>query len=184
MHRLALALAALSLFAASAARASLAEALSLDELVDRSEHVVHTRALRSSSRFEGNVIVTYTTLEVLETAKGALRSGNTLEVRYLGGVVGDLGMRIEGTPHFTVGEESLVFAATLNAHMTPVGLSQGVMPVRVERGGVRQVLPGGNGLALVSRSRGRLAQAPAAVPSPRPLTDVLAEVRARAGTTR
>lgn len=181
MFRGFLVLVALGLLSASVAHASLAEALTLEELVDRSEHVVHARALRSMSRFERDVIVTYTTLEVIESAKGGLATRSTLDVVYLGGVVGDVAMSVEGSPRFVVGEESVVFAERNRAFMTPTGMSQGVMPVRTERG-VRRVLPGGTGFSLVQRSRGRLVQAPAAITSPRALDDVLAEVRTIAGT--
>jgi hypothetical protein len=127
------------------------------------------------------VIVTSTTLEVIESAKGSTRAGGTLEVVHMGGVVGDLAMRVEGAPRFNVGTESVVFAGTVHGRMTPVGMSQGVMPVRIESGR-RMAMPGGIGLALVRRqSNGRLGAAPGAITAARPLEDLLGEVRTLGG---
>lgn len=179
MQRLALFLALLALATATVARASIAEALTLEELVRESERVVHARTLASAGHYEGNVIVTTTTLEVLEDAKG--RGSRTFEVVHLGGVVGDVAMRVEGAPSFAVGTESLVFAGVVNGRMTPVGMSQGVLPVRVEQGS-RRVFPGGRGLALVRRSQtGRLGAAPGALDAPRALDAVLEDIRRIAG---
>lgn len=180
MVRSALLVAVCSLVAASAAHASLAEALPLEALVRDATHVVHARTERTSSRYEGHAIVTTVSLAVIEPAKGRARVGEVLEVVHLGGVVGDVAMRVEGAPAFTVGTESVVFAGEVNGRLTPVGMSQGVLPVRVERG-VRRVAPGGAGLALVVRRNGRLLPAPAAT-ADRPLRELLDDVRSLAET--
>jgi hypothetical protein len=184
MSRLVLHLLVLTLVTASIAEASVSEALPLDALVRQSAHVVHARTVRSNARFEGNVIVTTVVIEVIEAAKGRARPGTTLTLAHLGGAVGDVGMRVEGAPSLPVGSENVVFATEIGGRLTPVGMSQGVMPVRVENGR-RQVMPGGAGLALVTRGRtGSLEPSRGALTTPRALGEVLDEVRALEAAAR
>ena len=156
---------------ASPALATVSQALSLGELVDRADHVVLASCVDAqASRDARRRIVTDFSLRVEESMKGGAAAGDTLTMRALGGAIGDLGMRVEGEPHLEVGRRYLVFVrATRDGRiLRPVGMSQGVMPVE-EQGGELTVQPGGEGMALVQRARGgRLVPAPAAILHPEP----------------
>ncbi len=179
MHRLTGALvAALLLFASLPALASVTTARSLADLVREAEDVVVVEALDENSHYDTRGrIVTDVRLRVRETMKGSHSSGDELMVRVLGGAVGDIGMRIEGEPTFAVGQRSVLFAKTAGAHLRPVGMSQGVLPI-LEHAGVDFVTPGGAGLHLVQRSGTQLIDAPAALLQPRELPSFLDELRA------
>lgn len=157
--------------------ASVAMALDLAGLVQRADAIVVGTTTSRRSRWEGRRIVTDVTLSVERALAGRAASGGELALTYLGGEVGDVGMRVTGMPHFRVGGRCLLFGedAPAGPSMRPVGMSQGVMPVR-RRDGRDVVLPGGAGLALVQRSGGGLAPAPAALTHARPLDEVLSEI--------
>lgn len=167
---------------ASPARATTSQALSLGELVDQASHVVLVTCVGArTSRDARRRIVTDYDLSVEETMKGEARVGQVLTMRSLGGVIGDLGMRVEGEPHPEIGERYLVFLRTLGDGHTlrPVGMSQGVMTIQ-EQAGARVVLPAGNGLSLVLRAPGGgLSPAPPAILHPEPYESVRARVERR-----
>lgn len=163
--------------------ASVTRALSLAELVAESDHISVARVIRQEARWQGRRIVTDVTLEIETSMKGGA-AGEQIVLRRLGGAIGDLGMRVEGEPGFTDGERSVIFARNARGALRPVGMSQGVLPVRVQAG-AEMVLPGGAGLALVRATPdNRFLPAPAALVSPRPLAEVLDEIRAALAETR
>jgi hypothetical protein len=151
------------------AEATLSEALSMRELVDRAGHVVLATAVHAQARRDArNRIVTDFTLRVEETMKGGAAPGSTLVMTRLGGAIGDIGMRVEGEPHLELGARYVLFLSRASDGRTlrPVGMSQGVLPVR-EEGGRQVVEPGGGGLSLVQRVQGgRLVTAPPALLHP------------------
>ncbi len=153
------------------ARATMSEALSLSELVQQSEHAVLVTALQERARRDARGrIVTDFTVRVEEVMKGPSRIGSTMTMTRLGGVMGDLGMRIEGEPHLMIGRRYVLFLHRTRDGRTlrPVGMSQGVLPVE-EQGGTTIVMPGGSGLSLVQRVQGgQLIAAPPALVSPEP----------------
>jgi hypothetical protein len=156
---------------------SVTEALSLRELVAQADRVAVVRAVHEEARWQRGRIVTDVTLRV-ETPMMGAREGEEIVVRRLGGAIGDVGMRVEGEPAFTIGERSVVFARNVRGVLRPVGMSQGVLPIALEAGRP-MVLPGGAGLSLVQRTpSARFVPAPAALAHPRPLDDVLDEIRA------
>ena len=156
-------------FATAPAGATISEALSLDALVAQADLVLlvtcdSERALRD----ERQRIVTDYGLVVEDVLKGGASPGAALTMRRIGGEIGDLGMRIEGEPRLAPGDRYLVFLrSTAGGVLRPVGMSQGVLPVR-EEAGVPIVSPGGAGLALVERAGGGLLPAPAALIHPEP----------------
>ncbi|MFW6050592.1 MAG: hypothetical protein ACODAU_05430 [Myxococcota bacterium] len=182
MRRASVCLAVMALLGAMVpvAAASVAEAMDLEELVHEADEIVLGTVMQRRSRWEGRHIVTDVTLRVSEALEGRARPGGRLVVTHLGGEVGDVGMRVAGMPVFEDGARSLVFAkrGRRSGSLWPVGMSQGVMAVR-RRGGDDVVMPGAAGLALARRTgTGKLAPAPPAVLHPRPLDEVLEEVRA------
>lgn len=156
---------ALSLTLPRSASATVTEALSLRDLTQRADLVVLATAVAESARRDARGrIVTDVALRIEEALKGDARAGSTITMTRLGGAIGDIGMRVEGEPRFTVGERYVVFLyRTHGGALRPVGMSQGVMPVD-DDGGETMVLPGGAGLSLVERvAGGRLAPAPGAL---------------------
>jgi hypothetical protein len=171
---------ALALPGARIARATTIEALDLRELVRGSDHVLVGFVLRTDVHLDHRErIVTDATIRIDERLHGPAAAGSTVVVRSLGGELGDLGLRIEGEPSFVPGERLVLFGRTIAADrvLRPVGMSQGVLPIeRRPEGDV--VLPGGQGLAMVQRgSDGQLRGAPPALLEPRPIDELLAEVR-------
>lgn len=175
MVRVFLALGALLL--TTTASASLAVALDLRALVQRSDAVVVARVTAQQSRWDGGRIVTDVLVEVVETLDGDARPGEQLQVVRFGGSVGDLGMRIEGEPTFEDGRQYLLFLRRWRGLHRPVGMSQGVMPVQ-EGSGTPMVQPGGAGLSLVTGPGGRPAFG--ALRGPRSLDTLRAQIRALA----
>jgi hypothetical protein len=169
------------------ARASLVEALDLATLVADADQVVVGKVVAQTSHYDKRgQIVTDTTLQVEEVLKGDQVPGAAILVRRLGGEVDDIGMRVAGEASFTTGESVLVFGARLKSGEAwrTVGMSQGAVRI-TERDGVRWAHSAANGVAAVRRAgNGQLKRAQLAVPEPRPLEDLLGEIRSLVGTQR
>lgn len=162
------------------AAASIGEALDLAALVHASDAIVVAKATGKRAYWDDGQIFTDVTLQVEQALEGRRGPGETLVVSHLGGEVGRIGMRVEGMPRFEIGKRALVFAkhGRVRSGLWPVGMAQGVLPVR-RRDGRDMVLPGGRGMVLVQRGGGgKLLTAPGALLGPRPLSEVLLEVRA------
>jgi len=155
---------------ASDASATLSEALSLADLVRDADHVVVVTCVDEHALRDGRGrIVTDYRVTVEDVMGGSAAPGDSLTVRRLGGELGDLGMTIAGEPRLEVGQRYLLFLRDASSVLRPVGMSQGVLPVR-EREGVPWAHPGGAGLSLVQRGPGgQLVPAPAALLRPEPL---------------
>lgn len=160
------------------ARASIVQAMSMQEMVADADHVVLATVVDQEARRDalGRIVTDYT-LRVSESLRGGTPEGGTLVVRRLGGVLGDLGMQIEGEAHFELGEEIILFARDVSGVMRPVGMSQGVLPVRREAGG-DLAMPGGAGATLVRRGPdGALVPGTPALSAPMALDELLAQLR-------
>lgn len=147
------------------------------ELVQEADHaaLVEVVALEASYD-ELDRIVTDATLRVVEPLVGPSRVGDTLVVRRIGGTLGGLALRIEGEPSFVPGERLVVFLEDVGGVLRPVGMSQGVLPVeRADHGEV--VMPGGAGLSLVRPGDPALTPTRGALTAPRPIDEVVAEIR-------
>ncbi len=105
MKRLAL----LTLILASAAFATTLLAVDVPALSRGADAIVIGTVTRSTARMtaEGGRIVTDTEIQVTQTLKG--KASGTVVVMQPGGIVGDVGQRVEGVAPFRVGEEVLVF---------------------------------------------------------------------------
>ncbi len=96
-------------------------------LVHDSDHVVIAKAVRSKTAFRGRSLVTMTTFEILRSVKG-YASGTLIEAETPGGVSGDIGLTITGSPNFSDGEIYLLFLrSTEDGVLRPSMLSYGVM---------------------------------------------------------
>lgn len=115
----------------------------LEDLVRESDWIVVARPLSSHSAWDADhrLIWTYTTVEVSDSLKG--EAPRRLVVAELGGEVGDIGLRVSGTPRFQIGEESLLFLVrTASQKIRVLGLFQGKMEISVDSAsGERFVAP-------------------------------------------
>jgi hypothetical protein len=87
--------------------------MDLKTLAHSAELIVRARCAGSETRWETGAIWTFDDFEVLETFKGA--PPRMLRVRLPGGRVGHLETRIEGVPHFSQGEEAVLFVEQTSA---------------------------------------------------------------------
>lgn len=125
-----LALAALA--ASAAAWGSTVMALDLPALAKASDTIVRgtVRSIESRLSKDGSRVVTDVTLDVQDTLKGQARQ--SLVVLQPGGVVGEVGQKVEGLPGFQLGEEVVVFLERRGSERFIVaGMAQG--KYRVER---------------------------------------------------
>jgi len=105
-------------------------AMDVAALTRASQCVVRARVSSvSSQRSPSGRITTSVELERLETWAGL--DLPTLRMSVPGGVVGEIGQRVEGAPSFVAGEEVVLFLAARGTVFQPVGLGQGVW--RVDR---------------------------------------------------
>lgn len=83
------------------------------ELVAASKAIVVATAGESHSRWApGGWIETVTELRVEEAIKGPIDAGETIHVTELGGMVGDIGYVVAGSPRYANGERVLLFLET------------------------------------------------------------------------
>lgn len=134
---------------------------------------------------QGRAIVTLVTFRVEEVWKGNL--GAVTQLEFLGGEIGDLGMRVHGMPAFRLGQRDVLFVSREPRKISPlVGLMYGRM--RVERDTVSRVdrVRTHDGRALGSISQvGPQRAAPSRVSiTPMRLSDLESAVRARLGAVR
>jgi len=183
MRTLTVAAALVAALIAGRAQATVIEALTMRELVLHADVIVQAQVIGAAARLdELDRIVTDVTLRVDEPLWGARRwsdlgSGSEVVVTRLGGDLDGLGLRVEGEPTFALGETVVLFAEERSGELHAVGMSQGVMPVRVDPSGAPMVLPGGGGLSLVAPGHGGLRAGTAALAAPRPLPTLLDELR-------
>ncbi|MBI4456343.1 MAG: hypothetical protein HY644_10635 [Acidobacteria bacterium] len=133
-------MALLSILFCSLTRATTIRRLSFDQLVGRSELIVHGKVLATRSYVvpSRGWIVTDTRIEVLDAIKGQV--GTFVTVTELGGIVEDRGMLVPGTASFRVGEEMVIFLKNVDGRWRTSGLIQGKFPI-VEEQGEKLVVP-------------------------------------------
>lgn len=116
------------------------------DLVSEATQIVRVRVTEISVRWDpseqGPVIHTYVRAETLKTLKGA--SQPTVDVRLLGGQVGEVSMKVADMPEFEVGRTYILFIAGNNRTFCPlVGVMHGTYPL---------VLDSTTGMERVARS--------------------------------
>jgi hypothetical protein len=135
------------------AQAAVSVLLSLGELVGASTHVVVATAGERRSAWEdlpgGRRIVTYTRFKI-ERAIGA-SPGEEIEVRTLGGVVGQVGQAVSGDAKIAKGERALLFLKKADRAFVVAGLAQGHFPVRADAKGTPRLAPSPDAGSLLAR---------------------------------
>lgn len=133
--------------------------LSPEEMARRASHVLHGNVVAIDAAFtaDGQQILTYVTLEVMESLKGPTSAFCTFA--FLGGRVGDAAMVVVGAPRFAVGEEVVVDlvkmapqrALPVETDLWLVGLGQGKWSVQRDRRGQTPIATVALGKAYRSR---------------------------------
>lgn len=92
------------------------------ELVAQAQSIVRAEVIGVHSEREaygsGSVIFTYVRFNVIKVLKGTAEA--TIELRLLGGTVGDETMEVDGMPSFVVGERSLLFVENNGTQWCPL----------------------------------------------------------------
>jgi hypothetical protein len=142
-----------------AANASVAIAVSLEDLARASSVIVKVTPLERSSAWENGRIVTVTRVRVDDVVAGATPgAARELRVRTLGGRVGDIGQLVEGEAAFTPSESSVVFLTAVPGPATDsafvvAGRAQGQLLVRRDARGREIVRVGAVGELVDRRIR-------------------------------
>ena len=102
----------------------------LDDLGSKASAVVRVTTLATRTEWRNRVIVTIARMRVTESIVGSPLVGQEIEVATLGGVRDGLELRVPGAPHFTVGEDDVLFldAGTIAAWQV-TDLAQGKFEV-------------------------------------------------------
>jgi len=170
------------------AHASTAIALSVEDLVDKSEHLIVGLPKSRLSRWEGGRIVTYTTVAVDTSVGGGKKAGETVVVRTLGGQVDGIGQITHGEAVLPVDKPVVLFLRALPAgnakavagSLTVTGMAQGALPVEVGVDKVPRITPHPVDLVLVPNVKvdPKTAPKPAAEAlAGKPLTVAVTELR-------
>jgi len=139
----------LSLLAPAALHAAVAVKLSLDDLAEHADVVVHATVKSNESRWDAaqRGIWTHHTIDVAETFKGEHQAAREFVTR--GGVVGDIGQHVAGSGNFAAGEEYVLFLwRDAEDRLQLVGMVQGALKVSGE-GDERRARNSFRGLTLV-----------------------------------
>lgn len=106
--------------------------MSLDELVEKADIIFVGTVIESRSAWNADRtrIYTKTTFRVEDYVKGS--GGETLVVETHGGVVGEVGMMVPGTPLFKVGEKNLLFLTAGGGTHHVLGWAQGRFRVQAD----------------------------------------------------
>ena len=168
------------------AEASAVIALTLDDLVDKSDVVVLVTPKSRTARWEAGRIVTYTTVVVDGAIGGGPAAGDSLVVRTMGGIVGDIGQKVFGEATLVVGSPVVLFlrdlpkpiaAASLPGARSVTGMAQGTLPIVVGADKVQRIGPSATSLTLVPPPNLKTVPANVATAG-RPVKDVVVELRA------
>lgn len=138
---------------ASRAEATVIVPLSVEEMSREAAAVVRGKVVSRQGAWdeEQRRIYTYTEVQVSETlhAKGSVPP--TLVIRTLGGEVGNIGMKVSGTPQMTPGEEVLLFLridALDASQFQVIGMAQGKYRIERSASGELLAVPSVEGLAF------------------------------------
>lgn len=117
-----------SLLLCNAAVSTTLAHMSVAKLTQSSRLIVRARCVENKSAWEAGEIWTFTALEPTEIWKGSAQS--RVNVRLLGGRVGNLTSYVSGVPRFHIGEEVVLFLApTTRGDFSVVSWVQGTFRV-------------------------------------------------------
>lgn len=189
LRRLSLLTAMCLLAAAGVARSTTVMPPSFDALVSSANTIFVGEVMNVRAEWEatpsGRAIITLVTFRVEDVWKGNL--GAVTQLEFLGGEIGEMGMKVEGIPVFRLGQRDVLFVGGEVRTVSPlVGFMHGRM--RVERdtvAGVDRVRTyDGRALGSVAQIGPQRAAPSLASITPMRLSDLESAVRSRAGAAR
>ena len=152
------------------------------ELSRLADTVIRGTVVRTEGRWSGDrrTIFTEVEIQVAETLKG--RARKSVIVRERGGVVGNIGQRVDGVASFQKGEEVVVFLARKPDDSFAVeGMAQGKFRVeRTSDGRAAFAVRGDVDAVILDRATGRPVQLEQ---RPRTLDELRGEIRAALAAT-
>ncbi len=178
-----------TLAAAGVARSTTVIPPSFDALVASANTIFVGEVMNVRSDWEstptGRAIITLVTFRVEGVWKGNV--GAVTQLEFLGGEIGEIGMKVEGMPAFRLGQRDVLFVSGEVRTVSPlVGFMHGRM--RVERdtvSGVDRVRTfDGRALGSVAQLGPQRAAPSLASITPMRLSELESAVRARAGAAR
>jgi hypothetical protein len=158
------------LAAAGVARSTTVISPTFDQLVAEAQTVFVGEVMNVRAEWEatpsGRAIVTLVTFRVEDVWKGNV--GAVTQLEFLGGEIGEIGMKVEGMPVFRLGQRDVLFVGSAVRTVSPlVGFMHGRM--RVERDTVSGIDRAAPSLASITPMR---------------LSDLASAVRSRAAAAR
>lgn len=135
----------------TASRATTVVPPDFPELVQSSDYVIRGRvvALRNEVRLQDGREVPFTLIEVDVKQVIAGEAPERVTLRMLGGRTSDGELRVEGVPHFTVGDESILFVQGNGQNYFPLtAAAHGLYPVKVDKKTNREYVARANGVPL------------------------------------
>jgi hypothetical protein len=165
-----------AILAIQATHATSVVAPTFAELVAEAETILRGQVTGIEARWvatpQGRVIKTFVTFVVLKRIKGTATGALTLE--FLGGEIGDEGMRVEGMPRFAVGDVEILFVAGNGARVCPlIGMMHGRYRVLTDPLSARDYVARNDRVPLVSELDVHLPQAEVATSRPNQLRAAL-----------
>ena len=118
--------------------------LSLNQLTKSADLIVRVTIENKTSAWDNQRIYTYSQAKVTETLKdkNPLRP-KTITIKSLGGVVGDIGQQVHGSPHLITGKEYILFLIEPEPGTYFVfGMEQGVVALSKDEDGKINATPG------------------------------------------
>lgn len=100
----------------------------IDELARESHLVAVVTVRRATGHWENGHIYTDVEVSIDEVVRGT-PSAASITVRTPGGVVNDVGQRVEGAPVLTPGRRYVLFLRRRGSHYETLALAQGVLPI-------------------------------------------------------
>ena len=107
----------------------------LRDLVRQSDVTLLGHATAQESFWQGTRIFTRVQVEVEEVWHGSAPSQRTIEVITPGGVVGDLGQRVDGAAVLPVNSQVVLHLRRLASEYVPVAMAQGVWAIAPDLAG-------------------------------------------------
>lgn len=132
------------------------ERLTMDDMVQKSTDIVRGRILGNSASFRGTpgrggMIYTHYTLQVTERWKGS--ASTTLDVAVPGGFAHGLRQTFAGAPELSPTADYVLFLWRSPSGLTQIlGLSQGLLTVKVEASGASTVGRNGAGEPMIDKN--------------------------------
>ena len=176
-----LALAILAGMGLGTARATTLQRMTLEELAAAAPAIARARCIGNETRWEDGRIWTFTIMEVTEAIKGSVPGRIT--IRMLGGNVGSLISKVEGTPRFAPKEDTILFLQpTRRGDWTVVSWVQGTFRIRHAGAGEEgQVTQDTAGVAMFNPATRRFEEGGVRNLSMREFRSRLAKAMARSG---